>query len=67
MALIQVQVITPSALQTLTSSIAGASQPISVSTLNAVPTSTTQPATSAIPTQILPGGAQIISKQLTDG
>ncbi|XP_050734926.1 transcription factor Sp9-like isoform X5 [Eriocheir sinensis] len=63
----QVQVISPSSLQTLTSSIAGASQPISVSTLNAVPTSSAQPVTSAIPTQILPGGAQIISKQLTDG
>lgn len=57
----QVQVISPSSLQTLTSSIAGASQPISVSTLNAVPTSSAQPVTSAIPTQILPGGAQIIS------
>ncbi|XP_071541533.1 uncharacterized protein [Panulirus ornatus] len=57
----QVQVLSPSSLQTLTSSIAGASQPISVSTLSAVPTSTTQPVTSAIPTQILPGGAQIIS------
>ncbi|XP_053645820.1 transcription factor Sp9 isoform X4 [Cherax quadricarinatus] len=57
----QVQVLSPSSLQTLTSSLAGASQPISVSTLNAVPTSTTQPVTSAIPTQILPGGAQIIS------
>ncbi|KAK8395253.1 hypothetical protein O3P69_006161 [Scylla paramamosain] len=57
----QVQVISPSSLQTLTSSIAGTSQPISVSTLSAVPTSNSQPAASAIPTQILPGGAQIIS------
>ncbi|KAG0717940.1 Transcription factor Sp3 [Chionoecetes opilio] len=56
----QVQVISPSSLQTLTSSL-GASQQISISALNTVPTSTTQPVTTAIPTQILPGGAQIIS------
>ncbi|XP_047500506.1 transcription factor Sp4-like isoform X4 [Penaeus chinensis] len=56
---IQVQVLSPSSLQSLTSSI-GASQPISVSTLGAVPT-TTQPSTNTLPTQILPGGAQIIS------
>ncbi|XP_047500505.1 transcription factor Sp4-like isoform X3 [Penaeus chinensis] len=55
----QVQVLSPSSLQSLTSSI-GASQPISVSTLGAVPT-TTQPSTNTLPTQILPGGAQIIS------
>ncbi|XP_042216349.1 transcription factor Sp9-like isoform X3 [Homarus americanus] len=57
----QVQVVSPSTLQTLTSSITGSSQPISLSALNAVPTSTTQPVTTALPTQILPGGAQIIS------
>lgn len=55
----QVQVLAPSSIHSLTSSI-GASQPISVSTLGAVPT-TTQPSTNTLPTQILPGGAQIIS------
>ncbi|KAK7083474.1 Subtilisin-like protease 3 [Halocaridina rubra] len=56
----QVQVISPTSLQNLTSSLAGTAQPISVSTLGAVTTSTTQP-TNAISTQILPGGAQLIS------
>lgn len=58
------QVLSPSSLQSLTSSLGCGSQPISVSALSAVPTSTSQPTTTAIPTQILPGGAQIISEWL---
>ncbi|XP_064104587.1 transcription factor Sp4-like isoform X1 [Macrobrachium nipponense] len=56
----QVQVISPSSLQNLTSTLSGTAQPISVSNLGAVTTSSAQP-TTAIPTQILPGGAQLIS------
>ncbi|KAK3890752.1 hypothetical protein Pcinc_005324 [Petrolisthes cinctipes] len=57
----QVQVLSPQSLQSLTSSLGCGSQPITVSALSAAPTSSSQPATTAIPTQILPGGAQIIS------
>ncbi|XP_068209014.1 transcription factor Sp4-like isoform X2 [Palaemon carinicauda] len=56
----QVQVLSPSSLQNLTQTLSGTAQPISVSNLGAVTTSTSQP-TTAIPTQILPGGAQLIS------